>query len=169
MAPLLTQLDTSLEMSLARMDGTTDDEFWWLAEPDASTLVRDERGRLTITAPPDDTPRTRTIALLLGHLGDMAILRTDYTTGSHRLTGDDVTLPDNAADAITFVRDSWAGWRAALSSLEDAELDVVGRSAFPWGLDPTLPILDIAWWMNRELIHHMAEAAFLRDLYARRH
>lgn len=168
LAPLLAQLDTSLALALERIDGLTDEEFWWLPEPDASTLAPNAQGKLRPAPLPDESPRTRTIALLIGHLGDMGIMRADYTNGGHTLTPDDLDWPDNATDGISFLRDSWATWRDALSSLEDHELDVVGRSAFPWGLDPGLPIIDIAWWMNRELIHHTAEIAFVRDLYARR-
>jgi DinB superfamily len=168
MAPLLAQLDTSLELALGRMRGLDDDEYWWLPEPGAATLVPDARGALRPMPLPDDSPRTRTIALLTGHLGEIAILRADYTTGERRLAREDVEWPATVVDGLEFLRHGWALWRAALSSLEDSELDVVGRSAMPWGLDPTLPILDIAWWMNRELIHHTAEIAFVRDLYARR-
>ncbi len=44
----------------------------------------------------------------------------------------------------------------------------VGYSAFPHGMDPDLPFVDIVWWMNRELIHHRADIALVRDLYAHR-
>lgn len=57
-------------------------------------------------------------------------------------------------------------WRSALGEMSDEDLDTVRRSQFPAGRDPDLPLLDIVWWMNRELIHHGAEIACLRDLYA---
>jgi hypothetical protein len=47
----------------------------------------------------------------------------------------------------------------------DADLDQAGRSQFPWGLDPELPLLDIIWWVNQEALHHGGEIALLRDLY----
>jgi len=163
--PLLKQLDTSLDLAVRRMDGLTDEEFWWRPAPDAVTVVRDADGRLVPAAPADNEPRTRTIVLLMGHLGETALLRADHTTGTHSLARHDVTWPDTAAAGVAFLTDGWAEWRAALVSLADWELDVVGRSSFPQGLDPELPILDIVWWMNRELIHHTAEIAFVRDLY----
>lgn len=159
--PLLTQLDTSLEMALARMDGLTDDEYWWLPEPAASTVERDESGGLRVKPLPDDSPRTRTIILLTGHLGDMALLRTDYTTGGHNLTTEDIAWPDTADTAIEFLRDSWADWRGALATLRDDELDVVGRCDYPDGLDPTLPVLEsraplslVIRKLNRRRCHH---------------
>jgi hypothetical protein len=167
-APLLAQLDTSLAMALERMHGTTDDEFFWAPSAGASTVAIGADGRLGPVPVPDDAPRTRTIAMLAGHLGEMAFLRADYTDGEHRMTHDDLVWPDRASTGIDFIRDGWARWRTAIDGLDDAELDVVGRCDFPRGLDPDLPILDIVWWMNRELIHHTAEIAFVRDLYATR-
>ncbi|GAA4915217.1 DinB family protein [Stackebrandtia albiflava] len=167
LAPLMAQLDISLSMALERMAGMTDDEYRWLPEPDAATVVRGENGRLRPAPVPDDAPRTRSIILLTGHLYGMAKLRAAYTVGECRLTYDDLDWPETAASAAPALTESWAEWRDAVTALRDDELDVVGRCAFPWGLDPTLPVLDIVWWMNRELIHHTAEIAFVRDLYAR--
>jgi hypothetical protein len=86
LAPLLAQLDTTLAMALDRMQGLSDDEFWWPPAPDATTIASDRRGRLRPVRPPDDKPRTRTIAWLISHLGEMALLRADYTDGEHWLT-----------------------------------------------------------------------------------
>jgi hypothetical protein len=46
------------------------------------------------------------------------------------------------------------------------DLDTVGRSASPWGLDPELPLLDVVWWVNKELIYHASEIWYVRDLFA---
>jgi hypothetical protein len=54
-----------------------------------------------------------------------------------------------------------------VGTLTDEQLDTVGFGQYPAGLDPTLPIIAIVWWVNREFIHHTAEIALLRDLYAR--
>ena len=53
-------------------------------------------------------------------------------------------------------------------TMTDEQLDVPGFGQYPYGLDPQLPFISIVWWMNRELIHHTAEVALLRDLYLRR-
>lgn len=50
--------------------------------------------------------------------------------------------------------------------MTDQDAETIGRSQFPDGLDRELPLMDIVWWQNRELIHHGAEMACLRDLYA---
>ena len=49
--------------------------------------------------------------------------------------------------------------------MTDTDLDTVGRSAYPDGLDPQLPLLDIVWWVNKELLEHAAEIFYARDLY----
>ena len=168
LAPLLSQLDTSLEMGLERMAGLSDEEYHWPPAPGAVGLKRRADGTWEIGRSGNQSPSTRTIAWLAAHLGEMGFHRADYVDGDHRLTPDDFDAPVTAAAGEAYVLDGWARWRLALDSLSDAELDVVGRSAFPWGLDPQLPILDIAWWMNRELIHHLAEIAVIRDLWAAR-
>jgi hypothetical protein len=58
--------------------------------------------------------------------------------------------------------------RAVFDEVPAEEFGQVGRSSFPWGLDPGLPLTDILWWQTREVIHHGAEIAFIRDLYALR-
>jgi hypothetical protein len=52
--------------------------------------------------------------------------------------------------------------------MTDEDLDTIGRSAYPGGLDPELPLMDIVWWVGKELVFHAGEAWFVRDLYANR-
>ena len=49
--------------------------------------------------------------------------------------------------------------------MTDEQLDTPGFGQYPWGLDPEIPFAGIVWWTNRELIHHLAECALLRDLW----
>ena len=62
-----------------------------------------------------------------------------------------------------------AAWREVLTSADDEALDAVGRSTYPYGSDPEVPLLQTVWWMNEELLHHRGEIALLRDLYYHRH
>jgi hypothetical protein len=55
-----------------------------------------------------------------------------------------------------------------VAATSESDLDRVGYSAMPHGLDPFVPFCSIVWWQTRELVHHTAEAALMRDLYARR-
>jgi len=74
--------------------------------------------------------------------------------------------PMTAHEAIAFLRDGLQAWRSGLDQMSDEDLDTVGRSAYPGGLDPQLPLLDIVWWVNKELLWHAAETWYVRDLYA---
>jgi hypothetical protein len=52
--------------------------------------------------------------------------------------------------------------------MSDQDLDTIGRSAYPDGLDPELPLIEIVWWVSKELVFHAGEAWLVRDLYAYR-
>src|ERR1700712_4175258 len=143
---LLALWDTSVEMLLERLEGVTDEEWTW--QP-AATL--------------------RSLAWTAIHLGELGTLRADWTTGSHSLQRTDLTWPETAVEGVAAMRAGLDAWRATLAEVDDEDLDTVGRSSFPDGLDPHLPLIDIVWWNPRELIHHGADMATVRDLYAASH
>lgn len=165
--PLLALWDTSVDALLDRLAGITDEEWLWEPGPGASTVRRVD-GTWRADAPQDfeAPPSVRTIAWTAGHLGEMGLLRADWTTGDHRLQPEDLSWPGTAAAGVATMRDGLAAWRQALEQVDDTDLDTVGRCAFPHGLDPHLPLVDIAWWNTRELVHHAADIATVRDLYA---
>lgn len=157
----------------------TDNEYFW--EPVAgcwSVRRRDDvRTPRTVGGgdwvleydrdPSSPSPFT-TIAWRVAHLASGIAMRADYTTGTKAMTWDDYKVPTTADDAIVALGGVTDTWQEILIESTDADLDHVGRSSFPWGLDPELPFLDICWWVNQELLHHGAEIALLRDLYAHR-
>lgn len=167
LAPLLSQWDVALEVVTDRVQDLTDDEYFWKPAPGAVTVARLPSGKWGPTEAMDG-PTVRTIAWLCGHLGLGGLERWDYLAGSASLIPEEVEWPSTAAEGIGFMKDGLGRWRSALEEMTDEDLDTIGRSSFPWGRDPTLPLLDIVWWVNRELIHHGAEITFLRDLYAQR-
>ena len=62
-----------------------------------------------------------------------------------------------------FMKSSIFGERIAHGLLGLAiQAGLFTRAAQPY---PTLPFLDIAWWVNQETLHHGGEIALLRDLY----
>jgi hypothetical protein len=73
-----------------------------------------------------------------------------------------------AEEGTAFLAEGLGRWRNGIASMADDDLDTVGRSAFPWGLDPELALLDIVWWVNKELIYHASEIWYVRDLFAAR-
>lgn len=113
-------------------------------------------------------PPFTTIAWRLSHLSEMLTLRADHTAGSRALTRDDHVVPGDATTAVAAFDTGAAAWREALLSVDDTALDTVGYCTYPHGSDQEEPFVDIAWWVNQELLHHGAEIALLRDLYRHR-
>lgn len=175
LAPLLAQFDFARERLADRLVGPdvdsgngvripivglTDEEYrrepvpgCWSIRPRAAGP-----GPGATTPPPaPEPPPFTTLAWRLGHLSESIARRAEYTIGAHSLTRADYRHSGTAA-----------GWRAALTSADDATLDMVGRGSFPDGSDPDEPFIDIVWWVNQALLHHSAEIALLRDLYRAR-
>ena len=176
LAPLLAQFDFALDRLLTRMEGLSDAEYHWELVPDGWTVCPREQARTTqvsgrgswvmeLARPAPDPAPVPTMAWRICHLATGLLLRADYTTGTSSLSENDLELPGTALGGIEILVASSAAWRGVLASVSDADLDQVGRSQFPWGLDPELPLLDIVWWVNQEVLHHGAEMALLRDLY----
>jgi hypothetical protein len=177
MAPLLAQYDFARDRLMTRLEGLSDAEYHWEPVAGCWSVRRREEARtprvfgggawvLEFDNDPGDPPAFTTIAWRSAHLASGIALRADYTTGTRAMTWDDYQMPATAADGIRALGDATDTWLAMMLEASDADLDQVGRSAFPWGLDPELPLLDICWWVNQELLHHGGEIALLRDLYA---
>ena len=167
--PFLAQWDYIVEVLFGRMEGLTDEEFLWEPAEDVWT-VRLVDGRPTpgseVWAPTPEAAPPRTIAWTLGHLGDGVATRADWLVGGHSRRMGDVAWPMRAADGLVFARSGLDAWRNGLAAMTDVDLDTVGRSAYPDGLDPTLPLMEIVWWVNKELVFHAGEAWLMRDLHA---
>lgn len=156
----------------------TDEEYFWEPAPgcwsirrrtDARTAKVHGRGEWVMDheSPPPQPPPLTTIAWRLGHIALWQLMRYDYTFGDHSLRIDDIAWPSNAADAVRFVATSYRQWRTALEGVTAADLDTVGRSQMPYGLDPHVRFVELLAWTNIEFAHHAAEVALLRDLYLR--
>jgi hypothetical protein len=114
-------------------------------------------------------PPFTTIAWRLSHLTELLALRADHTAGGRTMTREDFRVSGDAASAVADFDRAAGAWRAALVAADDAALDTIGHSAYPYGSDPEEPFLDVVWWVNQELLHHGAEIALLRDLYRLSH
>jgi len=170
LAPFLAQWDYMSEQVLSRLKGLTDAELVWEPAPSVLTVRRQADGTTGTDAqglPPDASVQPpRTLAWSLGHLGAGTLVRADWLTGSHSLSDEAVEWPLTAGESVALLRRGLSAWRDGIGSMTDADLDTVGRSAYPHGLDPQLPLLDIVWWVNKELVEHAAEIWYVRDLYA---
>ena len=179
LAPLLAQFDFGAESLLDRVQGLTDEEYFWEPVEGCWNIRRrdDDRGiwmvgkgdwaleqeRIPFDAP---NPPFTTIAWRMAHLSTWLTVRADWTIGTKALGIDDIEMPSSAATGIAALDGATSFWRKALmTAATDEDLDQVGRSSYPGGLDPNMPFIEIVWWVNKELIHHGAEIALLRDLW----
>lgn len=165
---LLDQFDTSCELGRDRMACLTDDEHLWEPAPGAWSVRRDASGAWApeVVRPAPDPPPLTPIAWRLGHLHQGFAEQWEWTFGARRHPV--VEHSPSAADALDRLWTGPARRRDSVATLTDEQMDTVGFGQFPHGLDPTLPFVAIVWWTNRELIHHLAEAALLRDLWRAR-
>jgi len=170
LAPFLAQWDYVVEQLFARLEGLTDKELLWEPAPVSWTVRRLDDGSSEPTshdlwwAPTSDAEPPRTLAWSMGHLGAGALIRADWLVGAHEMISGPA-WPMNVDEAVPFLRHGLEAWRSGLDQMSDDDLDTVGRSAYPGGLDPQLPLLDIVWWVNKELLWHAAEIWYVRDLY----
>lgn len=176
---LLDQLRTSRGFAADRLAGLSDDEYFWEPAPAAWSIRR--RGaavtagaygagewRLDFADPEPEPAPVTTIAWRLGHLYAGFALRWEWTFGGREKLYNDLAFAGTATDALDRLWRTVDRWHGDVAALSDDQLDTVGFGQFPRGLDPHLPFVCIVWWMNRELIHHAAEAALLRDLWSAR-
>ncbi len=170
------QYETSYSMLRERLEGLTDAEYFWEPVAGCWSVRRRAEARLAqVTgkgewvheqARPTPTPAPfTTLAWRLCHLVAGQMMRCDYTFGSKSLQENDIEYPGSATDALAFLERSHQAWVAGLNTLTDADMDVVGLSTYPHGLDPQLPFGPLLWWTNREVVHHGGEIGLLRDLW----
>jgi hypothetical protein len=195
LTPLLEQFDWGCLRLINRMTGPdmdsgngspvqveplTDEEYRWEPVPGAWTVRRRSDGpgpRATWLAGAGEwgrdgkrgaepyPPPFTTIAWRLSHLTEMLAMRADYSTGTRSMTKDTFVVSGDAESAITAFAAAVETWRGTLLGSDDAALDTVGYSRYPYGSDAGEVFIDIVWWVNQEVLHHGAEVALLRDLY----
>jgi hypothetical protein len=170
------QLDVHWRHQLRpRLDGLTDDEYRW--EPVRGAWNVRPRG--TSTAPiaagsgdftidfavpePEPAPLT-TIAWRVGHIvvGVLGARNASHFGGPpcDYATHD---YPGDAAGAITQLDQVYATWIAGVRRLgADGLARPCGPAEGPWA---AAPMAELVLHISREVLHHGAEIALLRDLY----
>lgn len=157
-----------------RLDGLTDDEYFWSPAPEAWSV----RPRGTSAAPmavgggdftidyaipqPDPAPFT-TIAWRLGHVivGVLAV-RNAAHFGAPPAAYETWPYAGTAATALDQLTTQLEVWLAGLRGLGTAGLRKPVGAAEPY---PDAPMADLVLHIHRELIHHLSEVCLLRDLY----
>ncbi|UJW35497.1 DinB family protein [Saccharothrix sp. AJ9571] len=158
----------------ARLDGLTDDEYFWSPVPDAWSV----RPRGTSTAPvqvgagdftidyafpePDPPPFT-TIAWRLGHVivGVLAARNATYF-GAPAVSYETWEYAGSGAAALDQLETQLDTWLTGVRGLTEAELLTPVGDREPY---PELAVADLVLHIHRELIHHLSEVCLLRDLH----
>ncbi|MFI6318841.1 DinB family protein [Nonomuraea sp. NPDC050556] len=145
----------------ARLDGLTDEEYFWSPVRDAWN-VRPAPGGFTIDyvyPPPVPAPFT-TIAWRLGHVivGVLAA-RNAAHFGAPAASYDTWPYAGGAAAALDQLDTQLDVW---LAGVRGADLGALVGEKEPY---PEASMADLILHINRELIHHLSEVCLLRDLY----
>jgi hypothetical protein len=167
MTDLITQLADQIDYHWTnqlrpRLDGLTDDEYFWQPVPDCWTVHPD--GTIDFMFPqPQPAPFT-TIAWRLAHVivGVLAMRNHSHFDGPPA----DYQSWNYATDADTALRqldEAYAQWIAGVRGLSDNDLSrPCGQAEGPFA---DYPFIALVLHINREMIHHGAEIACIRDLY----
>ncbi|ART68389.1 serine/arginine repetitive matrix protein 1 [Mycobacterium dioxanotrophicus] len=161
--PLADQLDYHWTHQLRpRLDGLTDDEYFWQPVPDCWTVHPD--GAIDFSYPPPQPEPFTTIAWRLAHVivGVFAMRNHSHFGGP---PADYQTWPyaTDAATALAQLDDAYRIWIAGVRSLSDDDLEKpIGPAEGQWA---DYSMAELILHINREAIHHGAEIACIRDLY----
>ncbi len=160
---LTTEMDEAWQTLRRRLEGLTDQEFFWEPVPGCWTVHPAEEGRWIVdyAEPAPEPPPFTTIAWRLLHLAECKVMYHEYAFGPGRLTWNELPTPHTAADAIAWLEESQARLRAVLDGLSDPALEETRLTN--WG--ELWPTWRIFWTMVSHDLHHGAEIGCLRDLY----
>jgi hypothetical protein len=168
---MITTFDYVMDRLFTRLDGLGDDEYRWEPVEGCWSLRQDPEGNWRIegtignAASPTPAPFT-TIAWRIGHIGVALGGFADRRFGEATLRVEDIDFPKTADAASGFLRDHHRAWLDGLATLdEQAWWKTLGPA---WGPYADSNNVDLAMHVLDEVVHHGAEVALLRDLYARR-
>ncbi|KMO71753.1 DinB family protein [Mycolicibacterium chlorophenolicum] len=164
---LAEQLDLHWRSQLRpRLDGLADDEYFWEPVPGCWTVHRD--GGIDFEFPAPQPEAVTTIAWRMAHVivGVLAT-RSHAHFGGPPAGYQSWSYATDAATALTQLDDAYRRWIEGVRGLDTARLaQPVGPAEGPWA---QAPMITLVLHITREVIHHGAEIALLRDLYTHTH
>ncbi|VEG45199.1 DinB superfamily [Mycolicibacterium flavescens] len=146
-----------------RFQGLTDDEYFWQPVPDCWTVHPD--GSIDFDYPePAPAPFT-TIAWRLAHvIVGVFAMRNHSHFGAPYADYQSWRYATDAATALRQLDEQYQTWIGGVRGLCDEDLNrPCGPAEGPYA---DHPLIALVLHINREFIHHGAEIACLRDLYA---
>jgi hypothetical protein len=148
---------------VGRLDGLTDDEFFWQPVPDCWTVFEDDEGRWTYHyEEPDPIPApVTTIGWRLVHVSLCKVIYHEWAFGARELDFTNIENPHDVAGSLEMMASGHRSLTADLAALDDADLEhtVMTNWGEPWP----------AWRIFTTMIdhdrHHGGEIGVLRDLF----
>jgi len=160
---LVDQLDFHWTHALRpRLDGLTDDEYFWQPVPGCWTVHPD--GGVDFADPPPEPAPFTTIAWRLAHviIGVFA-MRNHNHFGAPESSYQSWPYATDAATALHQLDEQYRTWIDGVGGLSDDDLwRPCGPAEGPYA---DYPMAALVLHINREVIHHGAEIACIRDLY----
>ena len=147
-ASLLTAFDFVWARFTTRIDGLTDEELRW--KPDGGIVG-------------DPVP---TIAWRIGHIAGTLATFADRLFPDAAPASPPPADPERVAEVPALLEQNYGRWRSGLAGMTEEQLSLQLGAA--WGPYATSTATDLALHVFDEVVHHAAEVALLRDLYARR-
>jgi DinB superfamily len=146
-----------------RLAGLTDDEYFWEPVPGCWTVHPD--GSVDFQYPPPQPEPFTTIAWRMAHvIVGVFAMRSHAHFGGPPADYGTWNYATDAGTALAQLDDAYATWTAGVRALDDHGLHrPCGPAEGPYA---EYPMLDLVLHINREAIHHGAEMACIRDLYA---
>lgn len=147
----------------SRLEGLTDDEFFWQPIAGCWTIYQDPRGRWTYHyAIPDPVPApVTTLGWQLVHLATCKVMYHEWAYGAARLTWPELEIPHTAASAIGLLDQGHALLQDDLHGLQESDLDAPRNTN--WG--EIWPAWRIFWVLVDHDALHGGVIGYLRDLY----
>ena len=160
---LTTAMDETYERLRTRIEGLTDDEFFWEPVPGCWTVYQDGAGHWTYHyAIPDPHPAPVTsIAWQMVHLATCKVMYREWAFGPARLTFPELVIPHSAAGAVEMLENGQRLLRDDLAQLSDAQLDDPRKTN--WG--EAWPAWRVFWTMADHDAFHGGVIGYLRDMY----
>jgi len=157
------QLDFHWTHSLRpRLEGLTDDEYFWQPVPNCWTVHSD--GGVDFAFPPPEPAPFTTIAWRLAHvIVGVFAMRNHCHFGAPEASYVTWQYATDAATALHQLDDQYGVWIDGVRGLSGDDLwRPCGPAEGPYA---EYPMATLVLHINREVIHHGAEIACIRDLY----
>ncbi|TFV58208.1 DinB family protein [Mycobacterium sp. PS03-16] len=146
-----------------RLNGMTDDEYFWEPVPGCWTVHRD--GGIDFSYPPPQPEPFTTIAWRMAHvIVGVFAARSHSHFGGPPADYESWAYATDAATALRQLDDAYRDWITGVRGLSEDDLArPCGPAEGPYA---DYPMTALVLHINREAIHHGAEIACIRDLYA---